>query len=176
MTEGADPARSEFRPATNLELLGALGPSFLLRSVLIALAVAAVIGLPTDVIPNPWFTRMTPVAPYDYAFLVLSSLLTGAVFATGSSFDRQNGTRFGATGGVLGWLAIGCPTCNKLIVGLLGFSGAVTYFGPVQPILGALSVGLGALALVLRFRALRGRCIPVAGPAGRCELASEPAV
>jgi len=43
---------------------------------------------------------------------------------------------------VLSVFAIGCPVCNKLVVLALGTGGALTYFAPVQPVLGLLSVGL----------------------------------
>jgi hypothetical protein len=56
---------------------------------------------------------------------------------------------------LLSVLAIGCPVCNKLVVLALGVGGALTYFAPVQPILGFLSVGLLAYAL----RADRGRAV-----------------
>ena len=43
--------------------------------------------------------------------------------------------------------AISCPVCNKLVVLALGTSGALTYFAPIQPLLGFLSVGLLLYAL-----------------------------
>jgi hypothetical protein len=122
-----------------------------------ALALLA-IGIPTDVVPNPWFTRMTPVRPADVVFLVLTALLTGALAATylRRISDRTPGVAVGS--GVLSVLAVGCPVCNKLVVGLLGFSGALTYFAPLQPILGALAVVLAATALGVRLRRLGQAC------------------
>jgi hypothetical protein len=52
--------------------------------------------------------------------------------------------------------AVGCPVCNKLVVLALGFSGAMTYFTPLQPILG---VG----ALVLTLAVLRRRIAELSG-------------
>lgn len=65
--------------------------------------------------------------------------------------------RAGAAGGVgatLGWLAIGCPVCNKIVVLALGTSGALNLFGPAQPWLAALSVMLLVVALAWRWRML----------------------
>jgi len=37
---------------------------------------------------------------------------------------------------VLATFAIGCPICNKLVVALLGVSGALTCWAPLQPLIG----------------------------------------
>lgn len=163
-------------PASHADLFAALGWPFLMRALALSTLIAVLIGVPTDVLPNPWFTRMTPVPGSAYVFWIASSALTGAVLATSSISSWFGSTRTrsaGATGGVLAWLAIGCPICNKLVVGLLGISGALTYFGPLQPLIGVFSIALGAGALLLRFRALRGRCLPTPGPTSRCAIAPE---
>ena len=86
------------------------------------------IGIPTDVIPNPIFTRMLPVRPQDYVFLIVTALL-GGLLAASYALPQANvcSTQQGKTtlGGFLSFFAIGCPTCNKLVVLLLGSSGAV---------------------------------------------------
>jgi hypothetical protein len=43
---------------------------------------ALAIGIPTDVLPNPWFTRMTPVRTFDVVLGPLTSLAVGALAAT----------------------------------------------------------------------------------------------
>lgn len=124
-----------------------------------AAAVALLIGIPTDVVPNPWFTRMTPIYADQYIWWVATSLLTGALLATYfSAGAKQAAPVSGIGGGLLGYLAIGCPICNKLIVGVLGVSGALNYFAPIQPALGALAVLLGAIGLVIRLRILGRGC------------------
>lgn len=155
-------------------VLVALGLRFVLRTFLFAVVIAIVIGVPTDVVANPWFTRMTPVVPLDYVFLVATSAITGAVIASaayGNWFASRGASPTGTAGGVLGWLAIGCPICNKLVVALLGVSGALRFFGPVQPLIGAASIVLGIAALAIRFRAVRGMCVPIPGVAQRCQIA-----
>ena len=115
------------------------------------LGTAIVVGVPTAVIANPWFRRMTPTRPLDIVFLIVTSLLTAALagtwaYPTACAYtDRRVGL-----GGFLSLLAIGCPVCNKIVVLLLGFSGALTFFAPVQPLLGLASIAL--LAYVLRTR------------------------
>ena len=121
---------------------------------------ALAIGIPTDVIPNPWFTRMTPVRTLDIVLLPLLSLALGALMATYALGSAGGGRAGGslAGGGVLGSFAIGCPVCNKLVVLALGFSGALTYFEPVQPLLGFTSLAVAIYALRRRLRALAAGC------------------
>lgn len=125
---------------------------------------ALAIGLPTDVVPNPWFSRMTPVRDLDVVFWAVNSLLLGLVFATFAGSARPASGRAvsaGAGSGLAGVLAVGCPVCNKAVVALLGVSGALTYFEPLQPVLGAAGVALAAIVLIGRLRLLRRPC-PVA--------------
>jgi len=118
---------------------------------------ALAVGLPTDVIPNPWFTRMIPTRPQDYVFLAITVLLAaflGATFAFPTSCNLQEGKLAG--GGVLSFLTVGCPICNKLVLILLGTSGALRYFEPIQPLLGIASMLLLVAAIWIRLRAIRG--------------------
>lgn len=124
---------------------------------LAGIGTVAIIGVPTDVIPNPLFGRQTPVHAYDLAVLIALGVLTGALVATyalGRDAARVS-KRAGIGSGVLGWFAISCPACNKLVVVLLGASGATSTFATLQPALGALAVALAAGALAVRVRALR---------------------
>lgn len=128
-------------------------PRFLAVFVAGTVATALIAGVPTDVIPNGWFTRMTPVAPYDVPILVAVAVLSGLLMATNwglrnLSCPTRGASGAGATGATFGWLAIGCPVCNKLVIAALGTSGALSYFAPVQPFLATLSIALlvGALA------------------------------
>ena len=66
----------------------------------------------------------------------------------------------GTVAGLGTFLAIGCPVCNKIALVLLGASGALTVFAPLQPLIGAASLGLlaGTLAWRFRLRARGGAC------------------
>ena len=135
------------------------------RYVLVALAAAAVVSfllaIPTAIIPNSFFTRMTPVAPEQYLFWVLTSLLSGALIATYLLPELRRGLLGSTAGaGLLGVFAVGCPICNKLVVALLGTSGALSYFAPAQPLIGLAAVALTSWALWIRFRVLRDPSCP----------------
>jgi hypothetical protein len=140
---------------------------YALATAVAAGAVAVVLAIPTAILDNPWFTRMTPVEPEQYAFWILTSLLSGALIATYLLPELRRGLTAPAAGaGLLGVFAIGCPVCNKLIIGLLGTSGALSYFAPVQPLIGAAAVAVAGWALWVRIRALRDPGCPLPDASG----------
>lgn len=124
-----------------------------------------ILGVPTAVIPNPWFIRMTPTEPFNVATMVLSAPLMGLLAATylaplaGGSGSAAEGGGRATIGGIAAYLAIGCPICNKIIVAVLGVSGALSLFAPVQPLIGAASVLLLTGTLLWRLRRRADECI-----------------
>ncbi|MFH8708793.1 hypothetical protein [Streptomyces rubrogriseus] len=125
-----------------------------------ALATAVLVGAPTDVVPNPLFGRSVPVQWWNYPALAVTAVLAGIVLTTyvrrpSSSPEpyAADGGRLGAIGGVLSFFAVGCPVCNKLVLVLLGASGALSYWAPLQPLLAVLSAGLLAEAALRRLSA-----------------------
>lgn len=124
-----------------------------LLALVAAGAAALVTGIPTDLVPTPLFRRMTPIVWWDWPLWILGSVLLGLVAATYVRADRRATPAKGGVlvgGGLLTVLAVGCPICNKLVVLALGTAGALTYFAPIQPALGLLSVLLASVALVVR--------------------------
>jgi hypothetical protein len=122
-----------------------------------AVITALALGLPTDVIPNPVFGRPVPVTWWSYPVLAVSAVLGGLLLATYVRDGRppeptEQVSRLGTVGGLLTFFAIGCPVCNKVVVVALGTSGALTWFEPVQPWLGVISLGLLAVAVRSRLR------------------------
>jgi hypothetical protein len=119
---------------------------------------ALVVGIPTDVIPNPVFGRPVAVTWWSYPVLALTAILGGLLIAT---YVRADGTaevqadtpaRAGGVGGLLSYFAVGCPVCNKLVVIAIGTVGARHWFEPIQPVLAVASLVLLALALRARIR------------------------
>lgn len=117
------------------------------------------IGLVTAVIPNPVFGRGVPVTDWSLPVLAATALLSGLVFA---SYVRNEDalelepsdrtSRFGTAGTMLSLFAVGCPTCNKLVLLAIGSSGAVSWFAPLQPYIALAS-------LLLLFYAFRTRVL-----------------
>lgn len=139
-----------------------LGWRYLALSLALAAAVAIVLAIPTAIIDNSYFTRMTPVEPEQYVFWIATSLLSGALIATYLLPELRNGIAGPSAGaGLLGVFAVGCPICNKLVVGLIGTSGALNYFAPIQPLIGLAAVALSGWALWIRYRSLRNPGCPL---------------
>jgi hypothetical protein len=131
------------------------------RTALVALGATLgttlVIGIPTDVVPNPWFGREIGVRPFDVVTLVALSVVTAALVAS-YTLAGDSGTAVPRTGigsGIIGWFAV---------VALLGASGATSTFAPLQPALGVAAVALASAALVVRVRAIRRGTCPVPPP------------
>jgi hypothetical protein len=141
--------------------------------VLAAIGTALIIGIPADVIPNPWFTRQMAVDGVDVFVLACLSLLTGALaitYAIGRGATAA-ADRAGLGSGILGFFAISCPVCNKIVLALIGTSGASGWFASIQPLLGVAAIALAATALAVRVRAIRSGTCPVALPTNRAPAA-----
>jgi len=141
------------------------------RRWLVAVASAGVgivvVGLPTALIPSPLFGRGVPAPAWAWPTLLVTASLSGLVTATyvavpGVQVSFAESPRGGVLGAVLGYLAVGCPTCNKLALLALGSSGAVSWFAPLQPWLAA--AGIAALGYALRRRLAGEAACPLPGP------------
>lgn len=113
--------------------------------------VMLLLGLPTDVVPNPVFGRDVETTWWSYPVLAASSLLSGLLVATyvrtldgtaAKPVPADASSRFGFAGAMVSFFAIGCPVCNKIALIALGYAGALKWFAPVQPYLAAASLGL----------------------------------
>lgn len=120
-------------------------------AIAVAGATFFLIGLPTAVIANPVFGRAIGVTQWSMPVLVATSVLSGMLCATYVRMDAEvtdeNSAKVGSIGGFLAYLAVGCPVCNKLALIALGSTGAIQYFAPVQPYLGAAGILLLMYAL-----------------------------
>lgn len=146
-------------------------------AVIAAAVVGVVIGVATVLIPNPIFAREIPPVWWNYPVWLLTSALSGMLIATyirtsnvhepdsdaaatGESADVESQeessarrtSRMGLAGGILAWFAVGCPVCNKLALMALGYSGAITWFTPVQPFLALAAMILTGVAVLWRLR------------------------
>jgi len=161
------------------ERAGLLPPdrAFLAQAAVWTLASLVAYGVVAAIIPNPVFGRQIPPEPFAIAIWLVSAPLLGIIGATytapmpaavlqpvtlaGPDTQRERRTSTLGTLGSLGaFLAIGCPICNKLVLLLLGTSGAIAYYAPLQPVLGMVSLVLLAITAGwrLRIRARGGTC------------------
>jgi len=120
--------------------------------------IAIVVALPTAVIPNPIFGRAIEVTWWSYPTVIITGILGGLLVGTyvrdpQAKVDKADtALKLGTVGGFISFFAVGCPVCNKLVLLALGTSGAVSWFGPIQPILAVASIAFMAWALRLRLR------------------------
>lgn len=128
------------------------------RGLVAAVLSAVIVGVPTDVLDTNWFTRMTPVRWWEYPVLTLTAVLTGLWFAmVRPAADERGGVGVLGTS-LLSALAVGCPVCNKIVIGLLGVSGALGVWAPIQPLLALVSLAALGAAVIVRWR--RRGCAP----------------
>lgn len=154
--------------------LRALPTSTYLRVVPYALIAGVLIGVPSDLIDTPIFGRPVETRVIDYVILVITSLLIGLVFAIRmpaaltdgqSEAAERNETRT-MWGGTLSFLAVGCPVCNQAVVALLGTSGAISWWAPVQPVVGLVAIAVVLWALRERLRTYQLAACPLPAPMG----------
>jgi hypothetical protein len=162
-------------------VLATVDPRYLVHAALWAAASLLAFGVVAAIIPNPVFGRQVPPEPFAYAVWLVSAPLMGLLGATYSApatpvvadvapvplrpvpapdAAGRDGTTLGSVAGLGTFLAIGCPVCNKVALVLLGASGAMTVFAPLQPVIGAASLALlaGTLAWRLRLRTRGADC------------------
>ncbi len=131
-----------------------------------AAATILVVGVPTVLIPTPWFGREVPVTAWAWPVLLVTAALSGLVTATyvalpgaASQAAGESLSRAGMAGGLLTYFAVGCPVCNKIALLALGASGAIHWFAPAQPFLAV--AGIGLLGYALRRRLAGERACPL---------------
>lgn len=146
-----------------------------------AVAFGLLLGVVTVLIPNSFFARDIPPVWWNYPVWLLTSAFCGMLVATYVRADsaptagagatdaaeaqetstapetpadreERRTTRLGLAGTVLAWFAVGCPVCNKIALLALGYSGAITWFAPLQPFLALGALLLTGVALVARLR------------------------
>jgi hypothetical protein len=146
-----------------IQQLRALPPGVALRTVPYALVAAVVIGVPSDLIDTPLFGRPVETRPIDYMILAVTALLIGLIFAIRVPDDEADENRT-VWGGFVAFLAVGCPVCNQAVVALVGTSGALSWWAPVQPLVGLAAVGLLLYALQRRLATYQLTSCPVPEP------------
>lgn len=127
------------------------------RAVGVGVLTAIMVGVSTDVIDTPYFIRMTPVRWWEVPVVVLTVVLAALWAGLEVPPRVRRHDAVGVTSVVVTALAVGCPVCNKIAVALLGVSGALTVWSPVQPVLALGSLAVLGAAVLVRWRAT-ARC------------------
>lgn len=178
-TASSEAAPSETAPSETTSTPAVFAPA---RAALAALGTFLLIGIPTDILPNPVFGREIPVRWWEYPVLAATVLLTAAWFGIRSAREAGVGSAAGHPAGAepserpalvtvgvaTAWFAVACPVCNKIVLILLGTTGALGVWAPLQPWLAALSLILLAGAVLYRWRARP--CADGACESGACAV------
>ncbi len=117
----------------------------MIKGVAVAIASFAVLGTISALWDNPLFVRMTPTGTWEVGLLAMLSILLGVYVVVRRPFCS---IKTAGAGGVLGFLGIACPVCNKVLVLLFGGELLLAYFEPVRVYVAAIGV-ITVLAVVL---------------------------
>ena len=85
----------------------------------LAVAISSFIGFGTVAAlwENPLFIRMTPVGDFEIALLTLLSILLGVYVGIRRPFCAA---KTATASGIVGFIGIACPVCNKILLLLFG--------------------------------------------------------
>ncbi|MCB0994620.1 MAG: hypothetical protein KDB21_05995 [Acidimicrobiales bacterium] len=114
----------------------------------LALVAFVLIGVPSDLLDTPLFGRPVDPRMIDYVLLTVTAALIGLILAirpasvASDVAVAESQERRTIWGGFVSFLAVGCPVCNQAVVALVGTSGALAWWAPVQPVVGAAAVAL----------------------------------
>lgn len=104
-------------------------PKRITAGIVTAVAGFLMLGTVAALWNNPFFVRMTPVGGWEIALLAAMSMLGGAYVAIRRPFCSVKGA---GAGGILGFLGVACPVCNKILLLLFGGELLMTYFEPIR--------------------------------------------
>lgn len=128
------------------------------EGALVALVSFAALGTVSALWSNPLFTRMTPAGTLEVVLLAALSVLAGIFVGIRRAACS---TRSAATGGVLGFLGIACPTCNKVLMLLFGGELLLAYYEPFRLYVAAAGVIILAAATIRAWRVTRRPAVAV---------------
>ncbi len=113
------------------------------KGALVAVTSFAVLGTVSALWSNPFFVRMVPAGEWEIAMLLLLSLFAGLFTAVRRPYCSLRSAGFG---GIVGFLGIACPICNKLLMLIFGGELLLAYFEPLRIYVAAAGTLVLALA------------------------------
>lgn len=128
-----------------------LTPRRVFKGVIAATVTFAALGTVAAIWENPFFTRMTPAGNAEVWILGLLAILIGVFMVVRR--PACSGKTAGV-GGVLGFLGIACPVCNKILLVIFGGDLLLTYFEPIRIYVAIIGVAIAGWAVV---REIRGK-------------------
>lgn len=131
----------------------------------LGVAVASFVGLGTVAAlwENPLFIRMTPTGDFEIVLLAALSILLGVYAAIRRPFCS---IKAAGAGGVLGFLGVACPICNKILLLLFGGELLLTYYEPARIYLAAAGVLIAAVVVAREWTLVRKQSAEAMASAG----------
>ncbi len=119
-------------------------PRELLKGAIVAVVSFGGLGTVAALWDNPIFIRMTPAGGWEIGLLAVLSLLLGLYVVIRRPMCS---IKSAGAGGLLGFIGIACPVCNKVLLLIFGGELLLTYFEPVRVYVAAAGVLLAAGAV-----------------------------
>ncbi len=124
------------------------------KGVLIVVGSFVFLGTVAALWQNPFFIRMTPTSGFEIGLLALQAILLGVYI---SIPVPACAVKLASVGGIVNYVGIACPICNKLLLALFGASTLLTYLEPVRIYFAVGGVLLMSIATTVRWR--KGRSL-----------------
>ena len=126
--------------------------ALIVKGSLLATLSFAAFGTVTALWENPFFIRMTPTSGFEISLLALQAIMFGIYFSVPTAYCS---TKSLSTGGVLGFLGVACPVCNKILLYVFGAELLLTYLEPARIYLAVIGTLIIGLALYVKLDKLR---------------------
>lgn len=143
------------------------GRNITMRRIVAGFAVAAgsfvLLGTVAALWDNPLFVRMTPAGGWEISMLAAMSLLSGVYIAIRRPFCSIKGA---SAGGILGFLGVACPVCNKILLLIFGGELLMTYYEPVRIYVAAIGALLIAWVTIREWILVHREAMPARVEAG----------
>ena len=114
-----------------------------------AVVMFVALGSVTALWVNPFFVRMTPAGGWEISLLALLSFLSGLYVVIRRPFCSNKTV---SAGGVLGFLGVACPVCNKILLVIFGSELLLSYYEPVRIYMAIIGVLIALWALSREWR------------------------
>lgn len=95
-----------------------------------------ILGIPTAVIRNHFYFRMTPAFWFDYVFLVFNGALIGLYFAityTSTQPEACKVEKKSIFASLLALFGIACPICNQILLLIFSTTFLLSFLEPIRP-------------------------------------------
>jgi hypothetical protein len=115
----------------------------------VAATAFAALGTVAALWENPLFVRMTPAGGWEISLLAFLSVLTGLYVVIRRPFCSNKAV---GAAGVLGFVGVACPICNKILLLAFGSELLLVYFEPVRIYATILGVVIAAWVVLREWR------------------------